>query len=368
MGWPADLYLEGSDQHRGWFQTSLLTGVATRRRAPFRNVLTHGFVNDKEGKKMSKSKGNVTSPLDLMKTHGAEILRLWVVLEDYRNDVSFSIESLERVSETYRKIRNSIRFLLSNLYDFAPDTDSIPIEKMGDIDRWALAKTASVLEKVERAYEAYEFHSVYHLIANLCVVDLSALYFDILKDRLYTAGKSSQERRSSQTAMWMITDALLSVIAPILSFTAEEAYEFLPASRRKRDSIFLTEYPRAANELKSWLNPKMEEDFSGIWAIRDLVLKALEEARQAKQIGHPREAKVILTVDDAAQAALGKTKEVLNRLFLVSEVEIKKGAALKAEIVAASGSKCARCWTYSTYVGKDQKHPDLCDRCTEALR
>jgi isoleucyl-tRNA synthetase len=368
LGWPADLYLEGSDQHRGWFQTSLLTGVATRKRAPFKNVLTHGFVNDKEGKKMSKSKGNVTSPLDLMKTHGAEILRLWVVLEDYRNDVSFSNESLDRVSETYRKIRNTVRFLLGNLYDFSPDTDSVPIEKMSDLDRWALARTATVLEKVEKAYENYEFHSVYHLMTNLCVVDLSALYFDILKDRLYTAGKTSQERRSSQTAMWLITNALVRVIAPILSFTAEESYGFLPAAKSKQPSVFLTEYPRFKAELDSWVNAKIEEDFSGIWTIRDIVLKSLEEARQAKTIGHPREAKVTLTVDSAAQEALKKTREDLGRLFLVSELEIKSGSAVKAEISRAAGEKCARCWTHSTYVGKSSKYSDLCDRCVEAIQ
>jgi isoleucyl-tRNA synthetase len=367
MGWPADLYLEGSDQHRGWFQTSLLTGVATRKRAPFKNVLTHGFVNDKEGKKMSKSKGNVTSPLDLMKTQGAEILRLWVVLEDYRNDVSFSKESLDRVSETYRKIRNSVRFLLSNLFDFAPDTQAVPIEKMSDIDRWALAKTASVLEKVEKAYESYEFHSVYHLITNLCVVDLSALYFDILKDRLYTAGKDSVERRASQTAMWMIADALVRVVAPILSFTAEEAYAFLPQSMTKQQSVFLADFPKFKTELKAWSNSQLEEDFMGIWAVRDVVLKALEESRQAKVIGHPREAKVTLTVDPPAGQALKKTSEVLNRLFLVSAVEIKEGSGVKAEIGRADGEKCARCWTYSTFVGKNSTHPDLCDRCVEAL-
>jgi isoleucyl-tRNA synthetase len=368
LGWPADLYLEGSDQHRGWFQTSLLTGVATRKRAPFKNVLTHGFVNDKEGKKMSKSKGNVTSPLDLMKTHGAEILRLWVVLEDYRNDVSFSNESLDRVSETYRKIRNSIRFLLSNLFDFNPDTDQVPIEKMSDIDQWALSRTASVLEKVEKAYESFEFHSVYHLITNFCVTDMSALYFDILKDRLYTAGKASTERRASQTAMWMIADALVKTIAPILSFTAEESYGFLPASKSKQASVFLGDYPRFESGLKKWSNLTIEEDFAAIWEIRNVVLKALEEARTAKVIGHPREARVVLTVDAASQAALKKTREDLTRLFLVSELELKSGSVLKPEVSRATGEKCARCWTHSQFVGKDKQSPDLCDRCVEALR
>ncbi|MGZ3688253.1 MAG: isoleucine--tRNA ligase, partial [Bdellovibrionota bacterium] len=293
LGWPADLYLEGSDQHRGWFQTSLLTAVATRRRAPFKTVLTHGFVNDKDGKKMSKSKGNVTSPLDLMKTHGAEILRLWVVLEDYRNDVSFSTESLERVSESYRKIRNTVRFLLGNLSDFDPNRDALPVSELGDLDRWALSRASEVLGRVTTAYDAYEFHQVYHAAVNFCVVDLSSVYFDILKDRLYTAGKASRERRSSQTAMWLITSALVRALAPILSFTSEESWGFLPRKADQDASIFLNDYP---TDFASWRNEKLEEIFAPIWETRAVVLKALEEARQAKTIGHPREALLELTV------------------------------------------------------------------------
>ncbi len=363
LGWPADLYLEGSDQHRGWFQTSLLTAVATRGRAPFKNVLTHGFVNDKDGKKMSKSKGNVASPIDLMKTHGAEILRLWVILEDYRNDVNFSMESVDRVSETYRKIRNTIRFMLGNLYDFSPDADQIPLSELGELDRWAVSRSAELLERVTKAYDAYEFHTVYHALVNFCVVDLSAVYFDILKDRLYTAGKSSRERRSSQTALWMIASALARAIAPILSFTAEESWGFLPKWKSKEESVLLSSFPKA----EGWRNTALEERFAGIWAVRDVVNKSLEEARQAKSIGHPREAKVTLTVDAAARAALGATKEDLPRLFLVSELELKDGASVSTQVSRASGEKCARCWTFSTYVGKDSTHPDLCDRCVQAV-
>jgi isoleucyl-tRNA synthetase len=363
LGWPADLYLEGSDQHRGWFQTSLLTAVATRRRAPFKTVLTHGFVNDKDGKKMSKSKGNVASPLDLMKSHGADILRLWVVLEDYRNDVSFSSESLERVSESYRKIRNTVRFLLGNLFDFDPDKDALPAEKLGDLDRWALSRATETLGKVTAAYESYEFHQVYHLVVNFCVVDLSAIYFDILKDRLYTAGKRSAERRSSQTAMWLICDALVRALAPILSFTAEEAYSFLPASRTRAESVFLSDFPKAA-----WADSALEQRFAAIWAIRDVVLKALEAARQEKAIGHPREAKVTLTVDGDGEKALRGTREELTRLFLVSELELVTGTGTSARVSRAEGQKCARCWVYSKQVGKSSAHPDLCDRCIEAIR
>lgn len=368
LGWPADLYLEGSDQHRGWFQTSMLTAVATRKRAPYKTVLTHGFVNDKDGKKMSKSKGNVTSPLDLMKTHGAEILRFWVILEDYRNDVNFSMESLERVSESYRKIRNTIRFMLGNLYDFSPDADSVSLEKMGDLDRWVLSRAATVLEKIEKAYESYEFHQVYHLVTNLCVVDLSALYFDILKDRLYTAGKTSPERRSSQTAMWMITDALVRILAPVLSFTAEEVWALMPKTQKKAASVFLADYPRYADQISKWTDSALEERFSKIWTIRGVVLKSLEESRQAKTIGHPREARVKLTVDTASQEALSSTSEELHRLFLVSAVTLQSGDRVQSEVGIAEGLKCGRCWTFSTEVGTSVKHQDLCRRCVEAIQ
>ncbi|OFZ20622.1 MAG: isoleucine--tRNA ligase [Bdellovibrionales bacterium GWB1_55_8] len=366
LGWPADLYLEGSDQHRGWFQTSLLTGVATRGRAPFRTVLTHGFVNDKEGKKMSKSKGNVTSPLDLMKTHGAEILRLWVVLEDYRNDVNFSTESLERVSESYRKIRNTIRFMLGNLYDFHPDTDRVPYAKLGDLDRWALSRSAAVLEKIGSAYESYEFHQVYQQVVNFCVTDLSAVYFDILKDRLYTAGTRSAERRSAQTALWMICDALTRSVAPILSFTAEEIWGFMPVHAGKPESVFLASYPDL-EELRSWKNESVETAFTGIWQVRETVLKVLEDARREKVIGHPREARVKVTAPAETIAKLGSTREELSRIFLVSELELAPGSETRAEVSRAAGQKCARCWVYSQNVGKSTEHPELCDRCTEAV-
>lgn len=364
LGWPADLYLEGSDQHRGWFQTSLLSAVATRRRAPFKAVLTHGFVNDKDGKKMSKSKGNVTSPQDVMKNHGAEILRLWVVSEDYRNDVNFSSETLERVSESYRKFRNTIRFMLGNLFDFEPDSHSVELERMGDLDRWALSKASGVFRRVLEAYEAYEFHTVYHLALGFCVVDLSAVYFDILKDRLYTAGKASPERRSSQTAMMWISSGLIRLLAPILSFTAEEAWGFLPKSKERTSSVFLSEMP---GKIEAWENPGLEASFSGIWGVRDLVLKSLEEARQGKVIGHPREARVNLTVDPKTDQILRSVKEDLARIFLVSELQLKTGAEIRSEIERASGDKCARCWIYSTAVGRSSQHPDLCDRCVEAV-
>ncbi|MEK6580524.1 MAG: class I tRNA ligase family protein, partial [Bdellovibrionota bacterium] len=364
LGWPAELYLEGSDQHRGWFQASLLTAVATRHRAPFKTVLTHGFVNDAQGKKMSKSKGNVTSPLEIMKTHGGDILRFWVVLEDYRNDLNFSKESLERVSESYRKIRNTVRFLLGNLNDFDPQKDSVGAPQMGDLDLWALSRAATVLETVAKAYENYEFHIVYQQVINFCVVDLSAIYFDILKDRLYTAGKKSFERRSSQTALYLISSALVRALAPILSFTAEEAWAILPGNK---ESVFLSEFPSGEHGLKKWQNPELENRFAGVWAIRDVVLKALEGARQDKTIGHPREAKVTLTVDGAGATALKSVREDPARTFLVSVLEIVPGKAVAAQVSVAQGEKCARCWTYSITVGKQKGAEDLCSRCAEAL-
>jgi len=368
LWWPADLYLEGSDQHRGWFQTSLLTSVATRKKAPFKTVLTHGFVNDDAGKKMSKSKGNVTSPMDVMKVHGAEILRLWVVLEDYRNDVSFSKESIERVSESYRKIRNTIRFILANLYDFDPDKDRTPDTAFGDLDKWALSRSAKAFERIGKAFDLYEFHTVYHQLVNLCTVDLSSVYFDILKDRLYTAPKHSIERRASQTALWLIGDALIRAMAPIMSFTSEEAWSYLPGGKPRNESVFFVDFPVGEKGLKKYQDDNLENRFETIWQIRTVVLKSLEEARNVKKIGHPREAKVTLTMDNNSAEVLGSTKEKPSRLFLVSELEIKPGVEIIAEIEKSTGEKCARCWVFSKDVGKNKEHPDLCKRCQEAIK
>ncbi|MBI3535428.1 MAG: isoleucine--tRNA ligase [Deltaproteobacteria bacterium] len=365
LGWPADLYLEGSDQHRGWFQTSLLTAVATRYRAPFETVLTHGFVNDRDGKKMSKSKGNVVSPLDIMNQFGAEILRLWVVLEDYRNDVNYSKESIERVSESYRKIRNTIRFILGNLYDFDPDLHQKSLHDMSDLDLWALSKSAGVFEKIRHAYEQYEFHLVYHQIVNFCAVDLSSVYFDILKDRLYTAAKDSLERRASQTALWMIGSALLRSLTPIITFTAEEAWQLFPQGKGKTDSIYLTDFPSGENGLDKWKNTVLEDKFEILWNLRARVLKELEVERQNKKIGHPREAKVILGVDDKTEKSLKEIREDLKRLFLVSELELTRGDQIK--VIRSNGTKCERCWTYSVEVGQNVTHPDICDRCIKAI-
>ncbi len=373
LGWPADLYLEGSDQHRGWFQTSLLTGVATRHKAPFKTVLTHGFVNDKEGKKMSKSKGNTVSPLDLIKSHGAEILRLWVVLEDYRNDVDFSMESIERISESYRKIRNTIRFLLGNLFDFNADKHTVAVEKMSDLDRWALSRSADYFEKILKSYESYEFHHVYQALMNYCNVDLSSIYFDILKDRLYTAGTNSHERRSSQSAMMHISVSLIKLLAPILSFTAEEAWSHLPSFEGKQSSVFLENFPDFDKDFKVWQDSELVERFSKVWQVRESTFKALEDARQEKKIGHPREAKVDLTVSPIVMKTLQEVSEDLSRILLVSELNLAAASdgtpdgQMGAQIFKSAGIKCARCWVYRSTVGQSKEDPNICHKCVEAL-
>lgn len=362
--WPADLYLEGSDQHRGWFQSSLLTAIATRSAAPYKTVLTHGFVMDSEGKKMSKSKGNVTAPMDIIKNMGADILRLWVAFEDYRSDVSISKESLDRVTEAYRKIRNTLRFLLGNLSDFDPSKDLIEVKNLGEIDRWAMSRLSNVMTRVQQGYEAYEFHTVFHLLNSFCTVELSATYLDILKDRLYTAGRNSPERKSAQNALFWIANSLARALAPILSFSAEEVWSFLPAAG-KSGSIFLEDFPALAG----FIDEELEKKYARIWEIRQACTKALEEARRDSLIGHSREAKVVLRLNAEDSNLLRACRENPTRIFLVSQLEVADSETdeLGVEILKAEGEKCARCWVYSKTVGSIAPNPDLCDRCSEAV-
>jgi isoleucyl-tRNA synthetase len=259
--------------------------------------------------------------------------------------------------------------MLGNLHDFNPDVNSIAPSEMGELDRWALSRASEIIGKIVGAYESYEFHSVYHQVVNFCVVELSAMYFDILKDRLYTAGKDSRERRSSQTALWLILSSLVRAMAPILSFTAEEAWILMPQHAGKPPSVFLAEFPSVAagSEWPKWKDTELEGNFTEIWRLRDVVLKTLEEARQAKTIGHPREARVELTADAAGLKALKKTREELNRLFLVSELGVREGSAVTATVHRASGAKCARCWTHDQTVGQSKGSPDICSRCVEAV-
>ncbi|OGR35049.1 MAG: isoleucine--tRNA ligase [Desulfuromonadales bacterium GWD2_61_12] len=370
---PADMYLEGSDQHRGWFHSSLLASVGTRGIAPYRTVLTHGFVVDGQGKKMSKSQGNVVAPDEVIKKYGAEILRLWVAAQDYSDDIRISPEILERLADAYRRIRNTARYILGNLHGFDPTRDWVADGDLVEIDRWALSKLEGLVGRVERSYQEYEFHVLYHAVHNFCSVELSAFYLDVLKDRLYTEGPQSLARRSAQTAMFRIVDALTRLIAPVLSFTADEIWWCLPGERET--SVHLAGFPRFETSL---LDPELESRYDQLLAVRSDVSKALEVARVEKRIGHSLEARVSL------YAPAGPTRQLLERhkkelatLFIVSQADLvdtaEGGVAgdgvkeLRLQITAAAGAKCERCWNYSENLGSNSAHPTLCPRCEAVM-
>ncbi|HEY0544220.1 MAG TPA: isoleucine--tRNA ligase [Pyrinomonadaceae bacterium] len=370
LRWPADVYIEGGDQYRGWFNSSLMVGIAAHDAAPYHAVLTHGWVVDGQGKAMHKSAGNSVSPNEVIKDSGAEILRLWSASSEFTEDVRCSAEILQRVSDGYRKLRNTARFALGNLSGFDPARDSVPLEEMQEIDRWALSELDAVIEKARAAYEAYEFHTVYHTLSNFATVTLSARYFDIIKDRLYTAAPKSHARRSAQTALHSITDALARLLAPILVFTADEIWENLPhaddESEAVRASVHLAEFPKAKGERETELLARWDELFK----IRDVVLRALEEARNAKLIGSSLEARVKLSASGKAYELLERYKEELRFIFIVSQVEVARageGESVNVGIERAEGEKCERCWNYSTRVGESSRYPTACERCVEAL-
>jgi len=370
---PADLYLEGSDQHRGWFHSSLLAAVGTRGIAPYKAVLTHGFVVDGAGKKMSKSMGNVVAPEEVIKKFGAEILRLWVAAQDYRDDIRISQEILLRLSDAYRRIRNTARYILGNLHGFDPVADSVPDGDLLEIDRWALSKLEGLVNRVERSYEEYEFHVLYHAVHNFCSVDMSAFYLDVLKDRLYTAPAKSLARRSAQTAMYRVLDALTRLIAPVLSFTADEIWQHLPGEREQ--SVHLAGFPRFEASL---LDAGLEARYERLLAVRSEVSRALELARNTKTIGHSLDARVRLFTDDAAcRELLEDYRDQLATLFIVSQAELvdsrpegvagQELAHLTVAVEKAAGEKCERCWNYATTVGESDEHPTVCHRCREAI-
>jgi isoleucyl-tRNA synthetase len=361
LRFPADVYFEGGDQYRGWFNSSLMCGIAAHDEAPYRQVLTHGWVVDGEGKKQSKSLGNVTSPNEIVKQSGAEILRLWASAVDYTEDVRCSKEILDRVTDAYRKIRNTLRYALGNLDGFNPETDKVALAEMLEIDRWALASLDKAAEKVLKGYEKYDFQAVYQTIYNLCTVTLSARYFDIIKDRLYIFAPKSVERRSAQTALYEITDHLCRLVAPILAFTADEAFENLP--NQTVSSVHLAEFPKLAGVK----DEKLLENWERIFTIRDEVLKKLEEARTAKIIGSGLEAKVILTADKETTNFLLDYYPNLRYIFIVSQIEVHEGDSFSVEIQKANGAKCERCWNYSIRVGEFSEYPTVCERCFEAL-
>ncbi len=357
---PADLFLEGSDQHRGWFQSSLLVAVGTRDMSPYRACLTHGFVVDGQGEKMSKSKGNVIAPEKIIQRYGAEVLRLWVAASDYRQDVRLSEQILQGLSQGYAKIRNTLRYALGNLYDFDPAKDALPATELLPLDAWARGRLAEVVARVRRAYEDSAFHLVYATVVDFCSAELSALYFDILKDRLYTTRADGRARRSAQTVLYGVASTLSRLLAPVMSFTAEEAWQQLPG--KPADSVFLADFPEAAEELE----PELAERYEKLFTLRSTVQGALEAARRDKRMGSSLEARVVLKASGSERAFLEANLEELPTLFIVSQVELApgEGAAVTAEVLPALGSKCPRCWIYSEAVGPGR---DECPKCREAL-
>lgn len=369
LRFPADVYLEGGDQYRGWFNSSLMVALAAHDRAPYKSVITHGWVVNGQGMKMSKSEGTGLSPNEVVKQSGAETLRLWVASCDYQEDVRYSQEILQRIIDAYRKLRNTARFALGNLDGFDPSRDRVERAEMLEIDRWALNELASVVEKCLAGYEAYEFFAVYHALYQFCTVTLSARYFDIIKDRLYTAAPRSHARRSAQTALFEIADSLARLLAPILVFTADEIWENLPRAgdAERLASVHLAEFPKAAQAR----DEEMSARWTQLFEARDVVLRSLEEARNAKLIGASLEAKVTIEASGETYDLLERYKDDLRYLFIVSQVELARGgegAPLKVSVARADGEKCERCWNYSTQVGKFASYPTACERCVAALK
>jgi isoleucyl-tRNA synthetase len=378
--WPADVYLEGPDQYRGWFHSSLLVATGIRDAAPYRGVVTHGWTLDEQGRPMSKSLGNALYPIEICEKWGADLLRLWVGSVEYQADVKMSERVMTQLSEAYRKIRNTFRFALGNLGDFDPSRDALSNERLEELDRWMLDRTAELVKKCREWYANYEFHRVYHAIHDYCVVDLSAFYFDVLKDRLYTKAPRNKSRRSAQTAVWKISSALVRLAAPILVFTAEEIWKYLPKMPGETESVHMMLFPEAV-ALACGIAKDAAEKWEQLAQVRSAVLVALEQARAAKIIGGGLEAKVHLHAGPEApglQMLLEEKQSVLPALFIVSQVVIHPSAiaasvpaetlpGLTIKIERADGAKCERCWNYSKHVGENSRYPTVCERCIEAL-
>ncbi|HMG73096.1 MAG TPA: isoleucine--tRNA ligase [Pyrinomonadaceae bacterium] len=370
LQWPADVYLEGPDQYRGWFNSSLMVGVAVHNRAPYKTILTHGWTLDAQAQEMHKSTGNAVSPNDVIKDSGADILRLWCTYSNYQEDVRCSPEILDRVADGYRKLRNTARYALGNLAGFEPERDEVADEDMLEIDRWALGELDSVIAKVRAAYEAYEFHTVYHTLYDFCTVTLSARYFDILKDRLYTFAPRNPARRSAQTALYRIVDALSRMLATILVFTADEIWENLPDNGARAASVHLTELPVASGQRDEELATR----WAAIFLVREEVMRALEEARVAKHIGSSLEANIVIETSGGTYNHLEQYRDQLRYVFIVSGVTLKKSkltidktGITRVTVNRAEGQKCERCWNYSTHVGESSRYPTVCERCIAAL-
>ncbi|PYQ53093.1 MAG: isoleucine--tRNA ligase [Acidobacteria bacterium] len=369
LTWPAEVYLEGHDQHRGWFQSSLLVGTALEGRAPYNEVVTCGFIVNEAGEKMSKSRGTGVSPQEVLKQSGADILRLWVSMIDYRDDMVYGPQILGRAAESYRKIRNTARYLLANLYDFDPARDAVPLDELLDIDRWVLSRAAEVVDRCHRAYEEYEFHIIYHRVLDLCTVDVSALYLDVSKDTMYCEAPASRARRSAQTAMFHILRGLVGVLAPILSFTTEEIYEAIPG--KKEVSVHVTDLPRLPEigiDVQAW---------DRLLVLREMVSKVLERARGMGQIGQSLEADVALHGNFSPKALLGDLHLDLAKFFIVSHVDFRPPDEVVGDVVdipgvgtiavtmsPARGKKCGRCWQYREEVVEEG---GLCARCESVI-
>jgi len=376
LRWPADLYLEGSDQHRGWFHSALLTAVGTRDAAPYDAVLTHGFVVDADGRKMSKSLGNVIAPKEVIDKYGAEILRLWVTASDYREDIRISENILRQLTDAYRRIRNTSRFILGNLFDFDPDKDAVDYDRMPEIDRFALHGLQELTERVLKAYEEYDFHVIYHRLYNYCTLDLSAFYLDILKDRLYTSPPASVERRSAQTVMHTMLNSMARLMAPILAFTAEELWAHMPQRTGKEASVHMAALPDVRSQ---WKDEELKKRWQRILQVRGEVTKALEQARAKKQIGHPLDAAVTISAAGEFYEALAPYAGDLRTIFIVSRADLaseeKLADAYESDeiqnlfvgVAPATGKKCERCWMHEPTVGTVTDHPTICTRCKNAL-
>ena len=378
MDVPCAMYLEGSDQHRGWFNSSLLTGIATRGHAPYNAVLTHGFVVDGEGRKMSKSVGNTVAPSDIIDVHGADVMRLWVSSADYQADVRLSKDIVKQLAEVYRKIRNTFRFLLGNLDNFNPNTDKVAYKELPELDRWALHRLEEVRQKVTNAYENYEFHILYHTIHNFCTVDLSSFYLDVLKDTMYAEKENNVARRSAQTAIYEILTTLVKMVSPVLSFTAEEVWQYMPKEDGMEESVMLADWPQGHAE-------HVDGELSARWAtmldLRSEMTRALEGARRDKAIGHSLDASITVYADGDAYQALTGFGDSLASLLIVSEAHVVEGrdnapanavtvedGALSIVVTPSALEKCERCWIHRDTVGQDTDHPTLCARCADVVK
>ncbi|MCP3849038.1 MAG: class I tRNA ligase family protein, partial [Gammaproteobacteria bacterium] len=373
LEFPADLYLEGSDQHRGWFQSSLLTSVAVNDVAPYNEVLTHGFVVDAHGKKMSKSKGNVVAPQKIMKTLGADILRLWVSSTDYTGEITVSDEILKRTADTYRRIRNTARFMLANMDGFDPQQNSVAVEDMLPLDRWIVVKAEYLQQEILAAYETYEFHLVYQKVHNFCAMDLGAFYLDVIKDRQYTTQEDSVARRSAQTALHHIIEAMTRWIAPILSFTAEELWEFIPGEHT--ESVFFETWYPFPPEIKDEMD---DEYWQQVLKVRVACSKEMEKLRSDKTIGSSLDAEIDLYCDEELKKVLSQLDDELRFVLITSDVnlhdlsdkpddavEIEDLPGLALTVKPSEHTKCVRCWHHREDVGQSAEHPELCGRCVE---